>query len=346
MSRQNRGALGLPPKGGPQGTLPVIHTEIPRDSKCSFTMDTAFSAWPDTLLTAISLRRKAAVRSIWAPFSRERKDKAAFALAANTVESNITGMQRKGALRRVLSVGYPFLLPLAALATWIVTQSNGQVNDPVQILASIDPSGDGTAYLSTIIPDGAQALWECSSGTFAESGENTRHRPERHLEGGPGFSDSVTVRVITPSAADSIRFLPVIREVTPSINRVQRLPPGRARPLPVRLPSRRLLRRDRLGRRALRVRRAYGAHPQLPGGARRGWVLFPGDSLTVDLPLGADFEAVALDGLEGALDNSGAIMIRFLRLEGAPPMPDQEAAVTDSPAETMPGDEFEGFYEE
>lgn len=243
-------------------------------------------------------------------------------------------------------MGYPFLLPLAALATWIVTQSNGQVNDPVQILASIDPSGDGTAYLSTIIPDGAQALWECSSGTFAESGENTATGRSVTWRADPGFSDSVTVRVITPSAADSIRFLPVIREVTPSITvssayHLAVLDRSRSVSLPAGSYAVTASDEGLSGYDGLTVLILNS-----PGGARRGWVLFPGDSLTVDLPLGADFEAVALDGLEGALDNSGAIMIRFLRLEGAPPMPDQEAAVTDSPAETMPGDEFEGFYEE
>jgi hypothetical protein len=255
-------------------------------------------------------------------------------------------MQKKGSLRRILSVGYPFLLPLAALATWIVTQTNGQVNDPVQILASIDPSGDGTAYLSTIIPDGAQALWECSSGTFAESGENTATGRSVTWRADPGFTDSVTVRVTTPSAADSISFLPVIREVAPTITvssayHLAILDRSRSVSLPAGTYAVTASDEGLSGYDGLTVLILNS-----PGGTRMGWVLFPGDSTTVDLPLGADFEAVALDGLESALDNSGAIMIRFLRLEGAAPSPDREEALSEVPPEPLPGEEFEGFYEE
>ena len=39
--------------------------------------------------------------------------------------------------------------------------------------------------------------------------------------------------------------------------------------------------------------------------------------MSIDLPLGAEFEAVGLDKLESALDNTGSIFIRFLRDESA-----------------------------
>ncbi len=56
-----------------------------------------------------------------------------------------------------------------------------------------------------------------------------------------------------------------------------------------------------------------------PGGVRDAWILFPGDSMSIDLPLGAEFEAVALDNLNNALDNSGSIFIRFLQEDDGSP---------------------------
>ncbi len=255
-------------------------------------------------------------------------------------------MKKNGAFRRALAVGYPFLLPLAALVVWIVTQSRGQINDPTPILASIDPSGNGTAYLSTVISDGAQAIWECSSGTFVESGENTASGRSVTWRADPGFSDSVTVWITTPSAADSISFLPVIREVTPSITvssayHLAILDRSRSVSLPAGSYTVTVLNEGLSGYDGLTVLILNS-----PGGTRRGWVVFPGDSLAVDLPLGADFEAVVMDDLEGALDNSGAIMIRFFRESRDAPVADREDGAGDIQAGTTPDDEIEEFYEE
>jgi hypothetical protein len=199
-------------------------------------------------------------------------------------------MVRKGKFKLLLPVLLPIMLPVALLLIYMVRESLGQLNDPVQILASIDPSGDGTAYLSTILPDGAQAVWTCSSGRV-----------------------SVTVVVTTPSATDSVRFLPVILEVTPTITvssayHLAILERSRSLSLPA-------------GRYTIEVQQdnlsEYDGLTVLighfPGNVREAWILFPGDTMTVDLPLGAEFEAVALDNLEDALDNSGSIFLRFLK---------------------------------
>lgn len=250
-------------------------------------------------------------------------------------------MRRKTRLRSILSVLFPFFLPLAVVTTWIVTQSRGQLNDPVQILASIDPSGDGTAYLSTILPDGARALWTCTSGTFVESGADSAWGRSVTWRAAPGFTDSVTVRVTTPTASDSITFLPVIREVTPSITvssayHLAILDRSRSVSLPAGSYSISVKDEGLAGYDGLTVLISHS-----PGGSRRGWVVFPGDTLEMDLPLGAVFEAVALDRLEDALDNSGAILIRFDRT-GAPlwesPADDPPAVEPDDPPVVEPDD--------
>lgn len=242
--------------------------------------------------------------------------------------------------RKLLSVGFPFLLPMAVLATWIVTQSRGQVNDPVQILASIDPSGDGTAYFSTIVPDGTQAVWRCSSGTFLESGDQDATGRSVTWKAEPGFADSVMVWMTTPTMADSISFLPVIREVTPSItisSAYNLAVLDRSRSVSIPAGAYRIAVADEGldGYDGLTVLVGHS-----PGGIRQGWVLFPGDTLDVNLPLGAVFEAVGLDDLESALDNTGAVLLRFNREGGPVPgtltpvtVPDQTEPLPDNQEE-------------
>lgn len=257
-------------------------------------------------------------------------------------------MRRKSTFRKLLSVGFPFFLPLAVLVAWIVTQSLGQVNDPVQILASIDPSGDGTAYLSTIIPDGSQATWRCSSGTFLESGDITALGRSVTWKASAGFADSVTIWVTTPTMADSISFLPVIREVTPSITvssayHLAILDRSRS----VSLPSGAYLvvaaDEGLSGYDGLTVLISHS-----PGGTRQAWIVFPGDTLEMNLPLGAVFEAVGLDQLESALDNSGAMLIRFNRAGPSLPgsAPDEGQAASELPSDSMTSPIEEGFYED
>lgn len=219
---------------------------------------------------------------------------------------------------------------------YLVRESLGQLNDPVQILASIDPSGDGTAYLSTILPDGAQARWSCSSGRFTNSDSTVAYGRSVTWQASPGFIDSVTVVVETPTATDSIRFLPVILEVTPTITvssayHLAILERTRSLSLPAGSYAITVEDDGLSGYDGLTVLIGH-----FPGGVRDAWPLFPGDSMSIDLPLGAEFEAVALDDLEGALDNSGSIFIRFLRDEGSSPETSPEEAVPVEEEEEAP----------
>ncbi len=242
-------------------------------------------------------------------------------------------MAKKGKIKQLLPVILPILLPVALLLTYLVRESLGQLNDPVQILASIDPSGDGTAYLSTILPDGAQAVWTCNSGQFTDSDSTIAFGRSVTWQASPGFLDSVTVTVTTPSATDSVRFLPVILEVTPTITvsssyHVAVLERSRSLSLPA-------------GSYAISVEADNLADydgltvliGHFPGNIRDAWVLFPGDSMSIDLPLGAEFEAVAMDNLEGALDNTGSIFIRFIRDEVASSAIQNETVVVVEPIE-------------
>ena len=229
-------------------------------------------------------------------------------------------MARKGKLKQLLPVLLPILLPVVLLLVYLVRESLGQLNEPVQILASIDPSGDGTAYLSTILPDGAQAVWTCSSGRFTDTDSTVAFGRSVTWQASPGFIDSVTVVVKTPSATDSVRFLPVILEVTPTITVSSAYHLAileRTRSLSLPAGSYTIMVEDDglSGYDGLTVLIGH-----FPGGVRDAWPLFPGDSMSIELPLGAEFEAVALDNLQGALDNSGSIFIRFLRDESASPL--------------------------
>ncbi len=226
-------------------------------------------------------------------------------------------MARKGKFKQLVPILLPVLLPLALLLTYLARESFGQLNNPVQILASIDPSGDGTAYLSTTLADGAQAVWTCSSGEFIGSESSEGYGRSVTWQATPGFIDSVTVVVTTPTGIDSVRFLPVILEVTPTITvssayHVAVLERSRSLALPagsytVIVEDDNLIEYDGLT--------ILIGH--FPGNVRDAWVLFPPDTITIDLPLGAEFEAVALDKLEDAIDNTGSIFIRFIADEAS-----------------------------
>lgn len=222
-------------------------------------------------------------------------------------------MERKGKIKQLLPVILPILLPVALLLTYLVKESFGQLNDPVQILASIDPSGDGKAYLSTILPDGAEAVWTCSSGNFSGTGNAEGYGRSVTWQASPGYLDSVTVAVVTPTATDTVRFLPVILEVTPTITvssayHLAILERARSLSLPagsytIIVENDNLMEYDGLT--------ILIGH--FPGNVRDAWTLFPGDTMSIDIPLGAEFEAVGLDHLDKALDNTGSIFIRFIK---------------------------------
>lgn len=222
-------------------------------------------------------------------------------------------MRRRTALRlrSVVAIALPFVIPILALGIWMVSESTGQDLDDSGIVASIDASGSGTTYLSTLLPDGPSAVWTCSAGRFAESDEPTAGGRSVTWHPDPGFADSVTIVVTTPSAVDSVRFLPFIPQLTPSITVSAAYHLGvmdRARD--ISLPSgsyRVLIEDDNLseydGLVVLVVHR--------PGEGRWAAAALPGDTLMLDLPLGAQVEALGLDHTEDALDNGGSVLITF-----------------------------------
>lgn len=222
-------------------------------------------------------------------------------------------MRRRTALRlrSVVAIALPFVIPILALGIWMVSESTGQDLDDSGIVASIDASGSGTTYLSTLLPDGPSAVWTCSAGRFAESDEPTAGGRSVTWHPDPGFADSVTIVVTTPSAVDSVRFLPFIPQLTPSITVSAAYHLGvmdRARD--ISLPSgsyRVLVEDDNLseydGLVVLVVHR--------PGEGRWAAAALPGDTLMLDLPLGAQVEALGLDHTEDALDNGGSVLITF-----------------------------------
>jgi hypothetical protein len=240
-------------------------------------------------------------------------------------------MARRGRLRTALSVGLPFILPVAVLLAWMIGQCNGQHNEPQQIVASVDSTGSGTTYLSTIMPDGVEAEWTCTAGSFRETGGTTAWGRSVTWLPDEGLEDSVTVVVATPSARDSIRFLPVVREMTPSITmsasyHLATIDRARRLSLPAGSYSVSAASEDLAGYDGLTVLIVHR-----PGENRDARVVFPGDSLSMELPLGAEVSAVGLEETENALDNSGSVMLTFDRIgsaepsvETVPPAEDQE----------------------
>lgn len=214
-------------------------------------------------------------------------------------------------IRSLLAISLPFLIPILALGVWIVSESIGQESDDSGIIASIDASGSGTTYLSTLMPDGSSTVWTCSAGRFSETGEPTASGRSVTWHPDPGFADSVTVVASTPTSVDSVRFLPFIPQLTPSMTVSAAYHLGvmdRARD--ISLPAGRytvLIQDDNLS--------CYDGLVVLvvhsPGEGRWAAAGLPGDTLMLDLPLGARVEALGLDRTEDALDNGGSVLITF-----------------------------------
>jgi hypothetical protein len=235
-------------------------------------------------------------------------------------------MTRRGRIRTALSVLLPFVLPVAVLVGWMIGQCSGQHNEPQQIVASVDSTGSGTTYLSTIMPDGVEAEWTCTAGAFRETGGATAWGRSVTWVPDPDLEDSVTIVVTTPSATDSVRFLPAIREVIPAITmsasyHLATVDRARNLSLPagtylVRASSENLVGYD--GLTVLLMDR-----PEEPRDAR---VVFPGDSLRLSFPLGAEISAVALEETESALDNEGSVIVTFESVEAASSEPPVQPA--------------------
>lgn len=216
-------------------------------------------------------------------------------------------------IKKFLNYALPLLLPVGILVVWLVRQCSGQLNDPTQIVASISADGSGRTYLSTILPDGNEAVWTCTAGKFLST--ETRAAWGRNVTWEPdyGFEDSVTVIVTTPTVADSVSFLPIIPSLTPRLDvscayhitvleraRHVSLPPG-TYTVPV-------TDENLSGYDGLIILLCH-----IPGGKRTACAVFPGDTLNLIFPLGAEIEAVAVDHMESALDNSGNVLVTFNR---------------------------------
>jgi len=228
-------------------------------------------------------------------------------------------MARRSRIRTALSVGLPFVLPVAVLLAWMIGQCSGQHNESQQIVASVDSTGSGTTYLSTVMLDGVEAEWTCTAGSFRETGGTSAWGRSVTWLPEEGLEDSVTVVVSTPSASDSIRFLPVVREMTPSITmsasyHLATIDRARRLSLPAGSYSVTASSEGLSGYDGLTVLIVHR-----PGESRDARVVFPGDSLSLDLPLGAEVGAVGLEDTEDALDNSGSVMVSFDRIESAEP---------------------------
>jgi hypothetical protein len=211
------------------------------------------------------------------------------------------------------SIALPFLLPVAALGVWLVGETFGQAAETGNIIASIDASGSGTTYLSTLMPDGNSATWTCSAGTFFETSEPEATGRSVTWKPDPGFADSVTIVVSTPTAVDSVRFLPFIPLLTPSITvsaayHLATLDRARGISLSAGDYSAIIADDNLSGYDGIVVLVA-----REPGRGRTAHAVAPGDTLPLDLPLGAEIEAFCIDHTEDALDNGGSVLITFSR---------------------------------
>jgi hypothetical protein len=228
----------------------------------------------------------------------------------------------------------PFILPALVLAFWLAGRCGGQDAEPLHIMASMDPDGGHTTTFSTILADGADAVWTCSAGTFLETGTSeaagrtVTWQPEADLE------DSVMVVITTPTLSDTVRFLPIVPETTPNVtvsaayhlallerSRSLQLPPGAY----IAAASGEGL-RNYDGLVILIV--------QMAGVQRTAYGMLPGDSLGISLPLGGTVTAVGIDNVDDALDNAGIIHVTFLLTDSLATPETHPPAVSVTPPET------------
>lgn len=209
----------------------------------------------------------------------------------------------------------PFALPTGVLVLWLSSQCSGQEENPLHIVASMNLEGGRTTTFSTILEDGNQAVWECSNGAFMESGTTVASGRTVTWQPSPGLEDSVSIIITTPSVSDTVRFLPVIPEVVPSIS------VSAAYHLSI-------LERARSMQIAPGVYRTVSTAEALSGydglvilvvttlgGAREAYGILPGDTLFLSLPLGGTVQATGLDIMEEAMDNQGSIQVVFEIME-------------------------------
>jgi len=218
---------------------------------------------------------------------------------------------RKNKYITILGLILPFALPAAVLMIWLSSQCRGQEQNPLHIVASMNLEGGRTTTFSTILPDGNQAVWECSHGTFIETGNIVAAGRSVTWQPYPGLEDSVSIIITTPTVSDTVRFLPVIPDVVPSVT------VSAAYHLCI-------LERARSIQMAPGIYRAVSKGDALSGydglvilivktrgGYREAFGMLPGDTLMMSLPLGGIIQATGLDAMEDAMDNEGNIQIVF-----------------------------------
>ena len=244
---------------------------------------------------------------------------------------------RRKRYMKYLSMILPFALPAAVFVIWISSQCSGQEQNPLHIVASMNLEGGRTTTFSTILPDGNEAKWECSHGTFIETGDIVAMGRNVTWQPYPGLEDSVSIIITTPTVSDTVRFLPVIPDVVPSVT------VSAAYHLSI-------LERARSIQIAPGIYRAVSRGDALSGydglvvlivttrgEYREAYGMLPGDTLILSLPLGGIIQATGLDAMEDAMDNEGNVQIVFEILEETP-LNEPVAAEFSSepPAETSP----------
>ncbi len=223
--------------------------------------------------------------------------------------------RRKNRYLQFLSLVLPFALPVTVFVFWLSSQCDGQEENPLHIVASMNLEGGRTTSFSTILPDGDQAVWECSHGKFIETGDNVASGRNVTWQPSTGLTDSVSIVITTPTVSDTVRFLPVIPDVVPSVTvsaayHLSML--ERARSIQIAPGMYRAVSRgddlsgyDGL---VLLIVKTAGHH-------REAYGMLPGDTLMLVLPLGGIVQATGLDNMENAMDNEGNIQIVFEPLE-------------------------------
>lgn len=223
--------------------------------------------------------------------------------------------RQRSRFARFLGLVLPFLLPAGVFVVWMVSQCRGQEETPLHIMASMNMEGGRTTTFSTILEDGSEAVWECSQGTFIETGERSAAGRSVTWQPSPGLEDSVSIMITTPTVTDTVRFLPVIPDMVPSVS------VSAAYHLSI-------LERARSIQIAPGIYRAVSSADDLGGydglvillvktrGDRReAYGMLPGDTLLLSLPLGGTIQATGVDNMEDAMDNVGSIRIVFETLE-------------------------------
>jgi hypothetical protein len=237
---------------------------------------------------------------------------------------------------RILSLVLPFALPAGVLVLWLASQCRGQEENPLHIVATMNLEGGRTTSFSTILEDGNEAVWECSHGAFMETGSKIAGGRSVTWQPSPGLEDSVSIIITTPTVTDTIRFLPVIPDMVPSVT------VSAAYHLSI-------LERARSIQIAPGVYRAVSTAEALSGydglvilvvktrwDYREAYGMLPGDTLILNLPLGGTIQATGLDNLEDAMDNEGSIQVVFEVMEDTPTAESVTQNISSEPEQESP----------